>query len=161
MTPELNAKFQAYNMANRTLAKTRQVVMLYDGAIRFIQQAKEAIQENRVQDRYNLLVKASDIVLGLQGCIDFEQGNDVAKVLYDFYSSIDHRIISLHRNQTPELCDQLVKELKMMRDAWDRIDKELANQEGTNATFDGAVSAVVSPVMNAPVTDASNVALSA
>jgi flagellar secretion chaperone FliS len=157
-TPDRVAQYQAYNMAHRTLAKTRQVVMLYDGAIRFLMQAKEAIQENRIQDRYNLLVKTSDIVLALQGCIDFETGGDVARVLFDFYSSIDSRILSIHRNQSTEMCDQLVKELKMMRDAWDQVDKEMVEKQGQGNTGDPAA---VTPAMNAPATDAANVALSA
>ena len=135
-----SSQYQAYNMAHRTLAKTRQVVMLYDGAIRFIQQAKEAMTENRIADRYNLLVKASDIVLGLQGCIDFEKGGDVAKVLYDYYASIDHRILSLHRSLSPEMCDQIVKELKMMRDTWETIDREAAAQEGEGAGINATIS---------------------
>jgi len=132
--------------------------MLYDGAIRFLQQAKEAIQENRVQDRYNLLVKTSDIVIGLQGCIDFETGGDVAKILFDFYASVDSRILTIHRTNSTETCDQLVKELKMMRDAWDQVDREMVEKQGQGNTAD---SSAITPAMNAPVTDAANVALSA
>ncbi len=157
-TPDRAAQYQAYNMAHRTLAKTRQVVMLYDGAIRFLQQAKEAIDEKRIQDRYNLLVKSSDIILALQGCIDFESGGDVARILFDFYSSVDSRILSIHRSNSTEMCDQLVKELKMMRDAWDQVDKEMVEKQGAGTPSDPNA---ITTAMNAPVTDAANVALSA
>ena len=85
-------KYQAYAAATQTVAKTKQVVMLYDGVIRFLQQAKEAISEKRIEDRYNLLIKASAIISGLQSCLDFEKGGDIAKVLYNFYVNIDGRI---------------------------------------------------------------------
>jgi flagellar biosynthetic protein FliS len=80
MSAVMKQKYQAYAAATQTVAGTRQVVMLYDGAIRFVQQAKEAIRERRIEDRYNLLMKASGIVSGLQNCLDFERGGKIAKI---------------------------------------------------------------------------------
>lgn len=125
--------FNAYNQALYTMAKTRQVVMLYDGIIRYLKQARDAMVENRIQDRFNLLVKAGDIIMGLQSSLDFDKGEQVAQTLYDFYSSVDARILTLHRTQDVELCDQLVAELKEMRDIWDQIDRESASQQSIAA----------------------------
>ena len=115
-------KYQAYATATQTVAKTRQIVMLYDGAIRFMRQAKEAIEQNRIEDRYNTLVKANDILLGLQSCLDFENGGDIAKVLYGFYAGLIDRIFTIHRTNSPEECDEIIADLKQMRDVWDAID---------------------------------------
>ena len=117
------AKYQAYLSATKTVAKTRQIVMLYDGAIRFLQQAKEAIREKRIEDRYHLVTKASDIISGLQGCLDFENGGQVARVLYGFYSAVDARLFALHRNNSIETCDEIIADLKQMRDVWQEIDE--------------------------------------
>jgi len=123
MSPQTMAH-QAYSQAFHTVGKTRQVVMLYDGIIRFLRQAREAISEKRIEDRFNLLVKASDVILGLQACLDFEQGGHVARVLYDFYSSVDSRILTIQRTNDLGLCDELITELKEMREAWSVIDTE-------------------------------------
>lgn len=123
-------KYQAYAMATQTVAKTRQIVMLYDGAIRCVQQAKEAIRERRIEDRYHLLVRTSDIISGLQGCLDFENGGEVAKALYQFYASLDNRVFSLHRNHDPDICDGIIADLKQMRDVWHEIDRN-TNQAAT------------------------------
>ncbi len=128
MSPQLMAH-QAYSQAFHTVGKTRQVVMLYDGAIRFIKQAKEAIRENRIEDRFNLLVRSSEVILGLQSCLDFENGDHVARVLYDFYSSVDARILTIQRTNDQELCDELIEELKEMRDAWEAIDNDRSADE--------------------------------
>lgn len=125
--------YQAYNQAFHTVGKTRQVVMLYDGVIRFLKQAKEAIEGGRIEERFNLLVKASDVVMGLQSCLDFEQGGQVARVLFDFYSSVDGRILTIQRTNRAELCDELIAELKDMRDAWSAIDQEAPKQESLPA----------------------------
>ena len=138
--PNKSAQYGAYSRATHTVAKTKQVVMLYDGAIRNLQQAKEAISERRIEDRFNLLARASEIVLGLQGCIDFDNGGAVATTLFDFYSSIDSRIMSIHRNNSIETCDQLIKELKEMREIWNEIDHKIAETAASEGTVPQAAT---------------------
>lgn len=127
----MNQSYKAYSRATHTVSKTRQVVMLYDGAIRFLQQAAEAIENKDFETRYNKLTRAADIVVGLQACLDFESGGASAKVLFDFYSAMDMRIFALHRSNDLAACKTLIAELKEMRDVWDKIDR---GNESTNAT---------------------------
>lgn len=115
--------YKAYSQASHTVAKTRQVVMLYDGVIRNLQQASEAMKHNHIEERYKKLVRASEIVIGLQGCLDFENAEPAARVLYDFYSSIDARLLSLHRSNDINLCNEIINELKEVREMWDKIDR--------------------------------------
>lgn len=127
-------KFKAYNQATHTVSKTRQVVMLYDGAIRFLQQAREAMEVRQIEKRYNLLVKASNIMLGLQSCLDFTQDKAIAQTLYDFYSSADARILSMHRSNDSKVCDQLIQELKELRTIWASVDNGIPD-ETSSATL--------------------------
>ena len=136
-------KYQAYASATQTVAKTKQIVMLYDAVIRYLQQVKEAIAEKRIEDRYNLLVKASEIVFGLQSCLDFENGKDIARILYNFYSSVDSRMFSVHRTNSQETCDELIAELKQMREVWREIDE-------TSAADAKASGVVATPPADAP-----------
>lgn len=119
MTP-----YKAYHRATHTVTKTRQVVMLYDGMIRFMQQACEAIEKKDYELRYKKLARVSEIIMGLQSCLDFNAGGDSARFLYDFYSSLDLRIFQLHRTNELEACRALIAEVKGMRDMWDRFDRE-------------------------------------
>jgi flagellar protein FliS len=107
--------------------------MLYDGVIRFMQQAKEAIRDKRIEDRYKALTKASEVIMGLQGCLDFENAGEIARLLYGFYSNIDWRIFSVHRSNSIETCDEIIAELKTMRDVWHEIDRSGANAPSTSA----------------------------
>jgi flagellar protein FliS len=116
--------YKAYAAATQTVAKTKQIVLLYDAAIRYAQQAEDAIANQNIEARYNALEKACAIVFGLQGSLDFEQGGEIARTLYDFYSSIDARLISVHRSNDAAVCKQVIKELKMMREAWAEIDSQ-------------------------------------
>lgn len=137
--------YKAYNRASHTVSKTRQVVMLYDGAIRFLQQAAEAIEKKDYEARYHRLNKVTDIIVGLQACLDFDAGGPSAKVLFDFYASLDMQIFTLHRTNDPELCRTIIGRLKEMRDTWDRIDR--ANEAGSV----GAANSATAPDGSQPV----------
>lgn len=115
--------YKAYAAATQTVAKTKQVIMLYDAAIKYVQHAIDAIEKQDIQTRYNSLTKACDIIFGLQGSLDFDQGGDIAKTLYDFYASLDARLMTVHRNNSPTICKQVMDDLRSMRDAWIEIDK--------------------------------------
>lgn len=116
-------KISAYKNANYTVSKTRQVVMLYDGMICFMQQARSAMEEGRIEDRFTLLTKTSAIVTGLQGCLDFEQNAEVSTTLYDYYAQVEADIFLLHRSQSVQDCDRLISQLKAMRETWHEIDR--------------------------------------
>lgn len=127
-TQQKSAK--AYHQASHTVSKTKQVVMLYDGIIRNLNQIKEAIKDNRIEDRYHKLIRTSEIISGLQMSLDFESGGDVARTLYDFYSSLDSRLIQLHRHPNVEVVEQMIVEIREMREVWDHIDKGHVNANG-------------------------------
>lgn len=147
--------YKAYAAATQTMAKTKQIVLLYDAAIRYVQQAVEAIGNRQYEARYHALDKACAIIFGLQGALDFEKGGEIAQTLYTFYSSVDARLISIQRSNDVAMCEQVIKELKMMREAWAEIDAgDAGNQPDT------AVQPVDSPAsLNPPAS--SGVAISA
>ena len=126
--------YKAYNLATHTVGKTRQVVMLYDGAIRFLQQGLEAIEKKDYEARYNKLTRASDILIGLQACLDFDVGGNSARVLYDFYASIDLRIFGIHRSNDAKECQAVIDQLKEMREVWAAIDQGQAGASQPAAT---------------------------
>lgn len=142
---------QAYSQAQHTVGKTRQVVMLYDGAIRYLQQAREAIEHKRIEERFRLLTRVSEILIGLQASLDFDNGENVARVLYDFYSVQDQRITSIQRTNNVALCDTVIEDLKAMRNTWNDIDKTITagntTQNEASLTVD---TASVMPTSSTP-----------
>lgn len=121
-------KLASYTNANFTakesLQKTRQVVLLYDGVLRFLEQAKTAMSEKNFEERYNLLQKASNVIVGLHSALDFEKGGELSKTLSSFYSDMDRRVIALNISNDIAECDAIINEIKLMREAWDKVDQE-------------------------------------
>ena len=118
-------QFASYTAASETVQKTRQLVMLYDAVIRFLQQAKTAMAAKKYEERMRLIQKASNIILALHKHLDHEKGGEISKTLDAFYAAIDLRLLKLHRSNSQSDCDAIIAEIKLMRDAWDKIDHKL------------------------------------
>jgi flagellar protein FliS len=85
MTPP-TASPQAYR-ENVVLSATPEqlVVMLYDGARRFLRQAGRAMREGEVERSHNALRRAEMIIAHLDGVLDYEQGEPIASQLHPIY----------------------------------------------------------------------------
>jgi flagellar protein FliS len=116
--------YSAYSRASHTTSKTRQVVMLYDGAIRFLQQAADAMAASEPPLRFIKLSRAAEIIGSLQSSLDLHHPAPQAQQLYDFYGHIYREIMALHRSNSIDQCTAVIAELRSMRDVWDSIDRE-------------------------------------
>ena len=113
----------AYQKASETVSEVRQVIMLYEGAINFIEQAKEAIREQNPERRYNLINKAIAIVTGLNSCLEFnDDTNEVATALDEYYQSLDMRLLYINTNDSIDDCDGVIEDLRVMLNAWKDIE---------------------------------------
>ena len=98
--------------------------MLYEGVIAFLMQAKDAIAAGQIEQRYALLSKASEVVLGLQNALDFEQGGKIAPMLYDFYGEQYHSIAHIQSTNDALRCDTVIAAMREMLTSWRGIDKQ-------------------------------------
>ena len=106
-----------------------QVVMLYDGAIGFSLKAKAAIEEGRIEDRYNFNRRAMEVVNYLQEILNIEQGGDVAKRLYMIYAQLLRKMMDVDFKNDPRVCDEVVESLRTLRESW----AQLADQQRQEA----------------------------
>src|SRR3546814_10866406 len=84
------------------------VVLLYDGMIKEVGKAKAAIQEGRIEDRFNATQKACKVLLGLQSHLDFEKGGDISLMLDQFYHTIFRDLQQVNMKNSAALCDEIV-----------------------------------------------------
>lgn len=112
-----------------TVSKTRQVVMLYEGAIKFMRQSIVAIEEGRIEDRFNLCNKVHEILFGLQGALDFDQGGDIATMLYEYYNDLLYLLTNVQQSNSIDDCRQIIDQLQEMADAWRQVDSDMAREK--------------------------------
>lgn len=115
----------AYAAASQMTTSLGAVVLLYDGMIKEVGKAKMAIEEGRIEDRFNATQKACQILIGLQSHLDFERGGDISLMLDQFYHTIFRDLQQVNMKNSVELCDEIVGALGEVRASW----AELANNE--------------------------------
>lgn len=99
----------------------RQIVLLFDRAIRHLEEARRAIRERRIEDRFHHVVKAHAIVAALQSCLDFERGGEVAPVLDRLYGHALGRLMRINHENDPAICEEVAALLRRMRTGWAEI----------------------------------------
>ncbi|RME59809.1 MAG: flagellar export chaperone FliS [Candidatus Dadabacteria bacterium] len=75
------------NVQITTTDKGRLLLMMYEGAIKFLRQAKSGLESNDIPKFCRFLSKAQAIIAELMNTLDFEKGGKIARDLdrlYDF-----------------------------------------------------------------------------
>jgi flagellar protein FliS len=63
-------------------------------------------------------MKAFAILGGLQSCLDFERGGEIAPQVDAFYNHAMTRMLHFNQKNDPGICDELVAFLSPMRASW-------------------------------------------
>ena len=117
----LNASPQAYRSSSVMTASPAQlVVMLYDGAGRFLRQAEIAAEEGAWSHAFDRIEKAEAIVDELLVTLDKEAG-EIADRLQGIYVFCKRLMIEARLERDPERIRRTAKLLADLRDAWAEI----------------------------------------
>lgn len=118
----VNAWKSYRQISTQTASPGQLVLMLYDGAIRFLERAllgfgKEDPAEF-VQTISNNVLRAQDIIQELNYSLDLERGGAFAANLRDLYFYMDRRLMQSNLDKTPEGIRDVVSRLSILRQAW-------------------------------------------
>lgn len=97
------------------------VVMLYDGAIRFLNQTTEAMERGDLVAKRDAMSRSMAILAELQGMLDHEQGGEVAASLDSLYAYMIERLTAANAERDPKPIAEVVRLLSGLRDAWSQI----------------------------------------
>ena len=86
-----------------TQSRGRLVVMLYDGAIRFLKQAIIALEQNDYAAKGVHLTKAMDIIFELNTILDMEQGGQIAQNLRSLYNFMHRHLSEANLKKDPNI----------------------------------------------------------
>ena len=91
--------------------------MLYDGALRFVGEARAAVARNDIAGRSEAVSRTLDIISELQNTLNVEQGGKIAEELDRLYTYIATRLLDVTRGDAAA-ADEIHKLLGTLRDAW-------------------------------------------
>lgn len=105
-----------------TASPVKLVVLLYDGAIRFLKLAERAFAEgDRVLARMHI-GKAEKIILELLGSLNFEDGGEIAENLFVLYRFVLRECARMSGENYEEVLPGVIRILSGLRDAWKNLE---------------------------------------
>ena len=122
MTPTLARGAEAYYQTHvQSRSPLELVVMLYDGALRFLDQAAEAMDRGDMASKAMALSKAFAILAELQNTLNVKDGGDVARQLDALYSHMHDRLVDANVQRSSAPIRDVMKLLAPLRDAWSQV----------------------------------------
>mgnify|MGYP000943702767 CR=1 FL=1 len=103
-----------------TASEGELVLMLFDGAIRFANQALSCLKQSDLAGANDKLLKAQDVVYELILALDLETG-EVAQNLYRLYMFINRTLVQANVTKDPELVQQAVRLMTELRTMWHEV----------------------------------------
>lgn len=113
---------QAYQKAQvSTVDQRKLIIMLYDGAIRFLTTAAEKLKAGDAYEAHNNLIKGKSIIAELLASLNMEQGGEIAKNLQRLYSYMFNELIDANLNKDAKRVEHVLHLLRELRVGWQGI----------------------------------------
>jgi flagellar protein FliS len=100
------------------------IVALYDGMVRFLYRAIQAIEANDVSGRRIAIKRTLDILMHLQSRLRMDTGGTSAKALAEFYAAIFALCIDGSRLASTARLKEAISCVRDVREAWHTISQD-------------------------------------
>lgn len=101
-----------------TASQEKILLMLYEGAIRFVKHADKAMEEKKIAEKGKYISKATAILSELMATLDFKIGGQLASDLENLYVFMIDKLIDGNINNDRESLAVVEKLLKTLYTAW-------------------------------------------
>lgn len=117
----MNPYLKEYKKNQVETATPEQIlILLYDGAIQYLNKAKICIEQNELKELQNNLFACEKIIIEFMNTLDMELGGEVAQNLYRLYEYFYRTLISVGISQNMDKLDEVLRHLKNLRDTWQK-----------------------------------------
>ena len=117
MTPALkNPYAKIEDNAVFTASKEDLTLMLYEGALKFMNQAIVATENNEMQKANGLIIRVEDIIREFQITLDFKY--EISNQLNSLYDYMHRRLIEANMQKDIGIMTEIRDMLREFRDMW-------------------------------------------
>jgi flagellar secretion chaperone FliS len=108
-------------------------MMLFDGALRFCEQARTALAEKNFEQSYNLISRVQRILLELNCSLKHDVQPDLCSKLAALYNYAYRKLIEANVRHDPASLDATIGILKYQRETWAMVLDQLGKQKAAVA----------------------------
>lgn len=112
-------------------------MMLYDGVVRFSEQAREAMANKDYETSYKLIIKAQNIVTEFMGTLKDDYAPEICGKMRALYLFCYRRLVEANLKRDLSNLDDAIKILRHMRETWALLLEKIA-AEGYEGTTEDA-----------------------
>lgn len=96
-------------------------LMLYNGLVKFIMVAQDAVIRKDVQNAHNAILRAQDIIHEFQVTLDKKY--EVSKGLDCLYEYMNHQLMQANLNKDEKILEEVLGFARELRDTWSQAMK--------------------------------------
>lgn len=105
----------------QTASQSRLVAMLFEGAVKFMNQFVEAVGEGKVERAHDNSIKAQKIIAELSLALDHSKGGDVSRAIEAAYEDIRHRMMMSNIRKDVTLAQGVIADLESFKETWAEV----------------------------------------
>jgi flagellar protein FliS len=94
------------------------VVMLYDGAVRFLTESRDAMSQGDLTRKRSAMSRALAIISELQSTLNMEKGGEIASQLDALYTYVNGRMLDASMHNDAGALDECIRLLSTLRSGW-------------------------------------------
>jgi flagellar protein FliS len=116
----MNNPYAAYQQNSVTTASPGEVtLMLYNGCLKFIKQAKSAIENKEIEDKNTNIQKAQKIITELMVTLNMDL--EISKNMIVMYDYINHRLTEANVKNDGSILTEVEGHVVEFRDTWKQV----------------------------------------
>lgn len=124
-----SAQLKQYQQTQiQTATPEKLLIMLYNGAINFLNKSKVYMEEKDFAQTNTFLLKAQAIITEFMNTIDWEPNPDFAQNLYSLYEFMNYTLIQANIHKDPAKVDIVIDLLKTLKSAWEEAAIKVAKE---------------------------------
>lgn len=97
------------------------IILLYEGAIRFMNQGIVYIEGHEIEQANHVIIKAQRIVNELQVTLDFDLGGEIAQNLYNLYDFCMQQLLDANIKKEREGLENSIEIFEELLGTWREI----------------------------------------
>lgn len=116
----VNNPYQSYQQNSVTQSTPGELtLMLYNGCIKFLNQAKKGIETNNIELRNTNIQKAQAIIREFMNTLD--KSVPVSESMFDLYEYMNNRLIEANVKNDASIVEEVIGYATEFRDTWKQV----------------------------------------
>jgi flagellar secretion chaperone FliS len=104
-----------------TQSRGRLIVLLYDGAIKFLKLAIKELEAGNHTAKGQYINRAADILRELDAVLDMDSGGEIAQNLRQLYLFMSRRLWQANVKRDPQIIREVITLLEELNQSWKTI----------------------------------------